>query len=70
MIYTPVKVETLKKGTLIKRTATAKKCYLRGEFNRSAGKYLLTDYDDISGFIYAKKGTLVYTDWITQETEV
>jgi hypothetical protein len=61
------KVENIKKGTLIKRTATAKKTFLRGDYNRESKRYELQDYDDISAFIYVKKGTILFLDWITND---
>ena len=61
------KVENIKKGTLIKRSATAKKTFTRGNYCQSSKRYELQDYDDISNCIYVKKGTTLFTDWITTD---
>lgn len=61
------KVENIKKGELVKRTATAKKTYIRGDYYRESKRYELQDYDDIGSFFYIKKGTILYLDWITND---
>jgi hypothetical protein len=58
-------VESIKAGTLVKRTPTAKKTYLRGEYNRELKKYSLTDYNDINAEVFVKKGTVLILDWET-----
>jgi hypothetical protein len=65
MEYAKQAVESIKKGELVKRTPNAKKTYVRGEYNKEWKKYSLTDYNDICSEIFAKKGTLLYTDWDT-----
>ena len=67
--YTTSKVEDIKKGTLVKRSATAKKLYIRGEYNKFDKKYELQNYDDISDFINVKKGTKLFTDWDTSNED-
>lgn len=62
-----IKVEDIKKGTLVKRKADAKKTYVRNGFNKSTKKYELSNYDDISDIIEVKKGTLLLTDWNENE---
>jgi len=61
------KVESIKKGVLVKRTPTAKKTFLRGDYIRESKRYELQDYDDISNFIYVKKGTVLHLDWPTND---
>ncbi len=63
--YQKDQVQNIKKGELVKRTPTAKKLYLRGDYCREAKKYLLTDYDDISRDILVKKATILYLTWDT-----
>lgn len=70
MHYTPTKVENIKRGELVKRKETAKKLYIRGEYDRYGSKYQLTDYEDMNHTICVKKGTLLFTDWITNEDEL
>lgn len=67
MSTTTAKVQDIKRGELIKRSATSKKTYLRGEYNREVKRYELSDYDDISRSILVKKDTVLFTDWITNE---
>jgi hypothetical protein len=52
--YENAKVENIKKGTLIKRSATAKKTYLRDDYCRESKRYTLQCCDDMSDFIYVK----------------
>ncbi len=61
------KVENIKKGVLVKRTPTAKKTYLRGDYCRENKRYSLTDYDDICSEIFVKKGTVLHLDWPTND---
>lgn len=41
-------VKSLPKGELVKRSPTAKKVYVKGNYDRMAKAYELDDYDDIS----------------------
>lgn len=68
-IYTTAKVEDIKKGTLVKRTPTAKKLYIRGEYNKFDKKYELQSYDDISAYVNVKKGTKLFIDWDTSNED-
>lgn len=65
--FASAKVESIKKGKLVKRSPDDKKLYLRGDYCREAKKYFLNDYDDISRSILVKKGTVLFTDWRTNE---
>jgi hypothetical protein len=67
IIYESAKVENIKKGTLVKRSATAKKTFLRGDYCQSSKRYTITDYDDISNSLYIKKGTILFLDWKTND---
>lgn len=69
IIYPSTRVEDIKLGELVKRTADAKKTYLRGEYNRFSKRYSLTDYDDINAEYQVKKGTVLFTDWNTSNED-
>lgn len=58
-----MKIEDVKKGAYFKKTATAKKVFIRGDFNRSLKKYEGQNFDDISDFCHIKKGVKVFTDF-------
>lgn len=55
-----VAIETVKKGTFVRKTPTSKKTYKVGDYDKDDGKYELHDEDDISRSVYVKKGTKVY----------
>ena len=55
-----VPIETVKKGTYVKKKADSKKFYKAAGFDNSSKKYLLDDEDDISRQISVKKGTMVF----------
>lgn len=57
------KIEDIKKGTFFKRKEISKKVYIRKEYNRSAKAYACVNFDDISDYIYIKKGKLIYTNF-------
>jgi hypothetical protein len=69
MEYASQRVEAIKQGELVKRNPTAKKTYLRGEYNRESKKYSLTDYNDINAEFQVKKGTVLFTDWDTSNED-
>lgn len=52
-------IQSLKVGDYFKRTATAKKIFERGAYCRTNKAYECTNVDDISDFIYIKKGKLI-----------
>jgi hypothetical protein len=68
-IYENNTVENIKKDELVKRSPTAKKLYLRGDYCRETKKYLLTDYADIGRDITVKKGTVLYLTWDTSNED-
>jgi hypothetical protein len=63
------KVENIKRGELVKRKATAKKTFVRGDYYRESKRYELQDYDDVGSFIYVKKGTILALNWPTPDEE-
>jgi len=64
---TTARVEDIKKGTLVKRTATAKYCFLRGDFCRYNKRYELEGYNGTTDYIHVKKGTVLFLEWDTTD---
>lgn len=56
-------IEKLKCGEYFRRTPTAKKTYIRRAYNRTLKRYEAQNYDDISHFIYLRKGKQVFTNF-------
>jgi hypothetical protein len=56
-----MKVEDIKQGETVSRIrkdgSIMKKIFLRGEYNRSAKRYELQNYEDINEYVLVKKGT-------------
>jgi len=53
-------VKQAPKGEYVKRTATAKTVYIRGEYDPGTKRYSLVDTEDINREIFLKGETLVY----------
>jgi len=53
-------VQELPLGEYVKRKEDAAKVYRRGPYDRTLGRYLLDDVEDICRGIYIKKGTPLY----------
>lgn len=53
----------IKKGEYVKRSATAKKTYIRGTYDRVSKKVELTDFDDMNRTIYVKPTSTLYIDF-------
>lgn len=53
-------VMLIKKGEYVKRKIDAKKVYVRGEYNRSSGKYALQDCDDTNREIFVSGITMLH----------
>ena len=58
-----VKLKDVKRGDFVRRKPDAKKTYIKGEYNRSFGKYSLEDFDDISREMFVKGSTTVYVSF-------
>lgn len=56
-------IESLKTGTFFKRKEGAHKTYIRGAYNRSTKSYECQNFDDISDYVFIKKGKQVFTDF-------
>ena len=54
-------IETLKKETFFSKKQGAKKVFQRGVYCRINKAYECTNTEDISDFIYLKKGVKVYS---------
>jgi hypothetical protein len=54
-------VEQIKAGQYVRRTQRASKTYVRGQYDRSTGRYSLIDCDDINREIFVRKGTPLFT---------
>tara|TARA_R110001606_G_scaffold55944_1_gene135826 strand:- start:646 stop:831 length:186 start_codon:yes stop_codon:yes gene_type:complete len=57
------KIESVKLGEFIKRKEGAKKVYTRGAYCRMNKAYECGNWEDISDFIYIKKGKEVFTSF-------
>jgi hypothetical protein len=55
-----VNIENTKKGEYLKRTATARGVYVRGEYCRTSKGYACHDVEDVNRVIYVKKGKPVF----------
>lgn len=53
-------IENIKKGEFIKKKEGAKKTYTKGNYCRTNKGWECVSWDDISDFIYIKKGKAVY----------
>jgi len=60
---TRIKIENVKKGDFVRRKVDAKTTFTRGEYCRFERRYILNDWDDISRYVYIKKGTEVFIDF-------
>lgn len=58
-----VKIESLGIGDFFKRKEGAKKTYVRGAYNRATKSYECQNWDDISDYVFIKKGKEVFTDF-------
>ena len=58
-----VPLKSTQKGDYIKKTPTAKKVWVRGEYDRSERRYLLTDFEDVNHTIYMKASHMVFVDF-------
>lgn len=56
-------IETLKKGEFFKRKEGAAKTFTRGAYCKTNKAYECQNWEDISDFIYLKKGKQVFIDF-------
>ena len=56
-------IEELALGTFFKRKEGAAKTYTRGKYCRTNKAYECQNWDDISDYVYIKKGKPVFTDF-------
>lgn len=59
-----VKVEDIRKGEFVKRLDKSgeprAKVFIRGDFDRSTGKYSLTDAEDVNREVLVPKGAVLF----------
>ena len=55
-----MKLRDVPRGEFVRRKLDARKTYTRGEYDRSAKRYQLDDWDDISRAVYLKGDSLVW----------
>lgn len=55
-----VKINQVKSGDYIMRTATAKTVYIRGDYDRASKSYECTDTNDMNRSIFIKSGKMVF----------
>ena len=60
---TTAKVEAIKRGEYVKRTADANKVFKRGPYCASTKCYALEDCSDISREVYVKRGTDLFINF-------
>jgi ribosomal protein L31E len=58
------KLKDLAKGEFIKRKPTAKKVYIKGEYDRGSKTYSVYDTDDINSEIFLRGTTKVWAGFI------
>lgn len=56
-------IENLRIGDFFKRKEGAKKTYVRGAYSRTMKAYECQNWDDISDYVFIKKGKEVFTDF-------
>ena len=57
------KIEDVKKEDFLRRKEGAKKTYIKGKYCRINKAWECQNYEDISDFIYIRKGTKVFTEF-------
>lgn len=53
-------IKNLKKGEFIKRTETAQRVYIKGDYDRATKTYSCIAYDDINQEIFIKADKVVF----------
>ena len=53
-------IKNLKKGDLIKRTETAQRVYIKGDYDRASKSFSCIAYDDINQEIFIKANKVVF----------
>ena len=56
-------VQNIKQGEFVKRTPEAKRVYIRREYDPTFKVYCLQAFDDISFYIYVKRGVALAYDF-------
>ena len=54
-------IHKVRKGELVKRKASAKKVYVRGEYDRTSRRYSLVDFEDHCREIFVARTATVIT---------
>ena len=56
-------IKNLKKGEFIKRSETAKRVYIKGDYDRATKSFSCIAYDDINQEIFIKANKNVFYDF-------